>query len=264
MAAPVAIGCSELLGSASTDKIASISALGLPYPTVVVGDTMRDTLGVATPVTITAFDVDGKAVTTEAPHFTILDATTSTVATTVQVDQNGYVHGLALDPVGARVYAGFGTLIAPVQRITVSVAPTTATKSAATTEIVFDITTTDSTVQTNWSPPLELTLRNGAGTAALGFIVTYAITRSPAPKAANDPPTAFLVNDVGKASSRDTTNLAGVAGRRVILRQLAIGNDSVRAGLITDTIIVRATAKYNGLAIAGTPVDYVIPLKKKP
>ena len=117
---------------------------------------------------------------------------------------------------------------------------------------------------TNWSPPLELTLTDASGiTTAQGFIVTYAVIRFPAPKAANDP-AAYLGDDAGEAvcarhdrlqGSRKPAGGAAPAGDR---------QDAVRAGTKTDTIIVRATVKYNGADVAGTPVDYVIPVKKKP
>lgn len=264
MTAVTAMACSDIFGSASRSAIASISALSLPYPTVVVGDVMRDSLGVAAPVSIVAFDADGNVVANQTPTFTILDATKSTLSTSLAIDQNGFVHGLARDTVGARVFAGFGTLTAPARRIFVSVAPSKATKTIATWEINFDPLVTDTLTQSNWSPPLELTLTDASGiTTAQGFIVTYAVIRFPAPLNPGDQ-AAYIGDDVGKPSGRDTTDLRGVASRRVVLRQSKLDTVSVRKGLKTDTIIVRATVRYNGADLPGTPLDYVIPVKKKP
>jgi hypothetical protein len=262
--AAVAPACSDILGSSARNPIASISALSLPYPTVVIGDIMRDSLGVATPVSIQAYDANGNIVANQSPAFTILDATSSTLATSVQIDQNGFVHGLVRDTLGARVFASFATLVAPVQRVLVSVAPQNAAKSTATTAINFDTAKVDTSAQTNWSPPLELTLTDANGVGAQGFIITYAVTRSPTPFTAGVP-TAYIGDDAGKASARDTTDVHGTAGRRVILRLAAFGDPALLiAGTKTDTVIVRATVKYNGADLSGTPFDYFIPVKKKP
>jgi hypothetical protein len=258
------LACSDILGSASRSPIASISALSLPYPTVVIGDVMRDSLGEAAPVSIQAFDASGKLVTDQSPQFTILDATTNTLASTVQIDQSGIVHGIARDTVGARVFAAFGTLTAPAQRVLVSVAPTRAAKTIAAWDINFVDTIPDTLRSSNWSLPLELTLTDASGSiGAQGFVITYAVTRFPAPLNPGDQ-AAYIGDDTGKPSARDTTDFKGLASRRVVLRQSKLDTASVRKGLKTDTIIVRATVKYNGVDVAGTPLDYIIPVTKKP
>jgi hypothetical protein len=262
MTAVAVMACSDIFGSASRNTIASISALSLPSPTVVVGDVMRDSLGVPAPVTIVAFDADGNVVANQTPTFTILDATKSTLSTSLTIDQNGFVHGVTRDTVGARVFAGLGTLTAPAQRIFVSVAPTKAAKTVATLDINFDPQVTDTLAQSNWSA-LGLTLTDGSGLAAQGFVITYAITRFPTPLATGDT-AAYLADDAGRASARDTTDIRGVASRRIVLRQSKLDTVAVRKGLKTDTIVVRATVKYNGADIAGSPFDYVVPVKKKP
>src|ERR1700730_7594863 len=99
--AVAATACSDIFGSATRSPVASISALSLPYPTVVVGDVMRDSLGTPEPVSIQAFDADGNLVANQSPQFTVLAGATSALSTTVQVDQNGFVHGLARDTIGS-------------------------------------------------------------------------------------------------------------------------------------------------------------------
>ncbi len=263
MTAVTAMACSDIFGSASRNPVASISALSLPYPSVVVGDVMRDSLGQAAPVSIQAYDANGSLLTSQSPTFTVLDATTSTVATSVQVDQNGFVHGLARDSLGARVFAGFGTLTAPAQRVIVSVAPTRATRPVDTLRISFIDSVTDTLRITNWSPPLKLQLSDATGVGAQGFVVVFAVTRFPAPLNPGDQ-AAYIADATGKPSGRDTTKSTGEAKRLVVLRQSKLDTVSVRRGLTTDTIIVRATVKYNGADVSGTPIDYIIPVSKKP
>jgi hypothetical protein len=263
MTAVAAMACSDIFGGASRSPIASISALALPYPTVVVGDVMRDSLGQAAPVSIQAYDANGNVVTSQLPTFTVLDATTSTLATSVQIDQNGFVHGLIRDTLGARVFAGFGTLTAPPQRVIVSVAPAKATRPVDTLQISFIDSVTDTLRTSNWSGLLELMLTDASGTGAQGFVVTYAVTRYPAPLNPGDQ-AAYIADATGKPSGRDTTKSKGTAGRRVVLRQSKLDTASVRRGLKIDTITVRATVKYNGADVSGTPIDYIIPVSKKP
>lgn len=260
-----ALACSDIFGSATRSPIASISALSLPYPTVVVGDVMRDSLGTPAPVTIQAFDAQGNPVANQSPQFTVLAGTTSALSTTVQVDSAGFVHGLARDTVGSRLFAAFGTLTAPPQRVVVSVPPTRAAMTVAATapEIDFDPQVTDTLTVSNWSPALGLTLTDGNGIDAQGFIVTYSVTRFPVPLNPGDQ-AAYVSDDVGKPSDRDTTDISGTASRRVVLRQSKLDTVAVRKGLQTDTIIVRATVKYNGVDVAGTPIDYIVLVKKKP
>src|SRR5438309_3220434 len=182
----IAGACKDPLGGSTGVEIVSISDLKVPYPTVVIGDVMRDSNGVAAPVSIQGFDSEGRVITNATPQITILDGTTTALANSIHIDQFGYVHGIIRDTVGARVYAGFGTLVAPVQRVLVSVAPQVATKSTAVTAINFDINTPDTTALTNWAS-LGLTLADANGTAAQGFVITYAVTRSPTAVAGNTP-----------------------------------------------------------------------------
>jgi hypothetical protein len=262
--AVTAVACSDIFGSASRSPIASISALSLPYPTVVVGDVMRDSLGQPAPVSIQAYDANGNVVTNQVPTFTVLDATKSTLATSVQVDSNGVVHGLVRDTLGARVFAGFGTLTAPAQRVIVSVAPTKAARTPGTPVISFVDSVTDTLRMSNWSTPaLGLMLTDANGLPAQGFVVTYGVTRFPTPLNPGDQ-AAYIGDNAGKPSDRDTTKSNGIAGRLVVLRQGKLDTVSVRRGLRTDTIIVRATVKYNGVDVSGTPINFVIPVQKKP
>jgi hypothetical protein len=62
---------------------------------------------------------------------------------------------------------------------------------------------------------------------------------------------------------RDTTDTKGVSSRRVVIRQLAIAN-SIRDGSRSDTVIVQASVKYLGADVPGSPVQFIVPVSKKP
>jgi hypothetical protein len=245
--------CVELGGP--KEGVVSISSLLLPYPSIVVGDVMRDSLGVATPLTITAFGADGEPLTAERITLIAID-------TTVKFNADGTLLGVAKDTLGGRVVAGAGALQTAPQRVIVTIAPTTATKSADATTIQFVNTTPDTTNNSNWSSPLVLTVTGAAGAGAQGYVVTYSLVATPDPAVAGTP-TAYLGEDATKPWSRDTTDTKGVASRRVILRQSAIATN-IRDGSRPDTVIVRATVKYLGADVPGSPVQFIVPVSKKP
>jgi hypothetical protein len=252
--AGVVAGCVEL--GAPKGGVISISGLRIASPAVVIGDILRDSLGLAAPLELTAFDGSGNPIAGEPVSFFALDST-------IKVDADGTVHGLLRDSLGARLVGGAGTLQTLPQRVFVSVRPDTATRTTESASIVFDLTTPDTTAQTNWSPPLTLTLVGVASAKSQGFIVDYRILRSPTPATAGAP-TAYLADDAGRASARDTTDRQGNAGRRVVLRQQAIGDAALLGGSKTDTITVRATVKYLGADVTGSPIDFFVAVSRKP
>jgi len=253
-AALIGVGACLDLGGPK-EGVISISSLHLPSPSVVVGDLMRDSLGNPAPLSITAFGPNGEELPGEPVTFVTLDST-------VRIDADGTLHGITIDTLGARVIAGAGQLQTPPQRVIVTVAPTTATKSTTSTPIQFVAETPDTTNNSNWSPGLVVTVKGAGGAAAQGYIVTYSVIESPDAQVPGTP-TAYIGNDAARAMSRDTTDTKGEASRRVILRQSAIATD-VRAGTRSDTVIVSASVKYLGADVPGSPMQFIIPVSRKP
>lgn len=255
-AVSVAAACVELGGP--KDGVVSISSLKMAYPSVVVGEILRDSLGAPAPLSIVAFGPSGEVLDSEAITFLALDST-------VSVDPDGTVHGLRRDTLGGRVVATAGGLQTPPLRVIVTVAPTTVTRSVDPTAIAFDtsLSKRDSTAETNASPPLTVTVVGAGGVGVQGFIVSYALVRSLTPVIAGTP-TAYLADDAKRTSPRDTTSAAGIASRRVIIRQAAFLDAAWLAGTKTDTIIIRATVRYLGADVPGSPIDFIVPVSKKP
>ncbi|MEO5567916.1 MAG: hypothetical protein ABIR92_05460 [Gemmatimonadaceae bacterium] len=252
-AALAVAGCIELGGPKT--GVVSITNLRLPYPSVVIGDLLRDSLGVPTPLSITAFGADGAVLLTEEISFLALDSTLS-------VGADGSVRGLLRDSLGGRVVASAGGLQTPAQRIIVTIAPTLAVKSAASTSIAFDNTKPDSTEKQNWSPALELTLTGASAAFAQGYVVNYELIETPAPKDAGIP-TAYITDESNRRMPRDTTDTRGIASRRVVLRQSAV-EDALRSGARSDTIVVLATVRYLGVDVPGSPITFIVPVFRKP
>ena len=251
----IAVACDPLATNNSSITVESISDLGIPSPSVVVGQIMKDSLGNDAPLSLTAFDPKGRALLNQPIFITVLDPS-------VHVDQLGFVHGVTRDTIGARVIAGAGSLQTLQNRIIVTVPAQITTKSASQTAITFTVAT-DSTNKTNWSPLLISTATDVNGVGAQGFIVKYTVIRSPLAQTTGAP-TVYIADDNGKATTRDTTDHLGVASRLVVLRQAAIGDAALLGGTKTDTIIVRATASYAGAVLPGMPIDFIIPVKKGP
>jgi hypothetical protein len=235
-------------------EVAAISDLHIPSPSVVLGQLMRDSLGVETPLTLEVYDPNGQLLPTHPVAFTWF-------AQSIEIDQFGFVRGIIRDTIGVPVVGSAGNIQTPQHRIFVSVPPQIATMGTGPTAISFD-SNVDTTAQSNRSQGLDLTITDNQNVAAQGFIVTYTITRSPTPLTAGQV-TAFIANDAAKSMPRDTTDHAGLASRKVVLRQAAIGDAALLGGTKTDTIIVHVTASYGGSAIPGTPVDFIVPVAAK-
>jgi hypothetical protein len=244
--------CLELGGP--KDGVVSISNFTLPSPSVVVGDVMRDSLGKPAPISIVAFGAAGDTLASEPVTFIAID-------TTVTVDAAGTIRGVTKDSVGGRVIAGAGGLQTPPQRVIVTIAPSAVAKGPD-TKIQFVNTTPDTSNNSNWSEGLVLSV-TGAGTApAQGYIVGYSIVEMPDAETTGTP-TAYIGDDAAKPMPRDTTDTKGLSSRRVILRQSAVAK-AIRDGSRSDTVIVRATVKYLGADIPGSPIEFIVPVSRKP
>jgi hypothetical protein len=82
------------------------------------------------------------------------------------------------------------------------------------------------------------------------YLVSFMVT-SP-----GDTALARLVSDNGVRSSLDTTNSAGIGGRRIKL-------DVERLTALNDSVIVQAFVKYRGVNVRGSPVRLVLKVKPK-
>jgi hypothetical protein len=251
-AALVVAACVEIGGP--KDGIVSISNLKLPSPSVVAGDLMRDSLGNPSPVGIIAYGSDGEPIAGQPVSFVALD-------TTVTIDADGTIHGVVKDTLGGRIVAGAGGLQTPPQRVIVTIAPTTATKGPDPTPIQFVVTEPDTTKDTNRSAALVLTV-TGASGPAQGYVVVYSLVETPDAEVAGTP-TAYIGDESARSMPRDTTDTKGVASRRVVIRQAALAA-ATRAGSKQDTVIVRASVKYLGADVPGSPVQFIVPVFKKP
>lgn len=232
------LACTDI--PTGSDQILSFSVNPLPSPSVVVGDTLRDTLGVVRPITISAFNFQGDTV--RAPRLRFLSFSRG-----IKVDSlTGVVTGDSAQT-GAQLIATVGSIQSFIS-IGVALKPDTMVASNARDSLSYSLT--DTTVNT--SSALGVKLLHGIGTdsAVVGYRVSFRMIR----------PTgtlAQLVNDLGVAgTTADTTDASGIASRRIKLNVAQLTS-------ATDSVVVMASASFRGVAVRGSPVRLVLKYKLK-
>lgn len=239
LACAMALACVEI--PTGEDDLLSFQFDPLASPSVIVGDSLRDSLGVATPLSITAFSYDGTPVPGARARFRALD-------TRVRVDSvTGFVIG---DSVGttARIVAAVDD-VAGLILLPVVLRPDTVVGSNERDSLSYSLTDTAANV----SNAIGVRVLHGTAAAdsAVGsFRVTFNIL-SPADTAA-----ARLVDALGRRSGADTTDASGIAARRVKV-------DVSRLTAVIDSVIVNASVKYRGAHVRGSPKRLVLKLKPR-
>jgi hypothetical protein len=209
---------------------------------VVVGDTLRDTTGTVIVPVVRAFNFKGEEITPVAVRFQSPDSG-------VTVDSiTGTVVGDSLRSTPARIVATVGSLQA-IQRVDLTLRPDLIAAIHGLDTLAYSLL--DTTV--NVSSPLTVKLTHGVApndSVVKSYIVSFAIVSQ------SSPGLGQLVNDGGKSSVIDTTDTNGVAGRAIRLHPLFLANP-------VDSIIVNATARYQGNAVSGSPVRLVLVVRPR-
>jgi hypothetical protein len=231
--------CTEI--SSSSTAVLSIQFDSLGAPSVVVGDTLRDTTGAVVRPVVHVFNFKGAEIVPAPVYFLSPDSGITVDSAT------GVVVADSLLSVPARIVATVGTLQA-IQKVDVTLSPDLVQAVNGLDTLQYSLT--DSTL--NVSTQLQVKLTHGVApndTAVKSYIVSFAIV------AQTNPQLGELVNDAGNASVVDTTDASGIAGRRIRVRPLFLTSAPV------DSIVVNATAKYRGVQVNGSPVRLVLLLK---
>ena len=241
-AALISAACSEV--TADSKAILSIKFDTLAAPGVVVNDSLRDTTGALALPKVTAYNFAGGVVPEAVVRYRAADRGVTIDSVT------GLIRGDSLRSTPVRIIAGVGDIQAQ-QFLTVTLRPDTIYGVNKTDSIRYSLL--DSTL--NLSPAVTVNLRHGsagADSAAYSWLVSFAIL-SPA-----TPGLADLVDDGGRKSRIDTTDVSGVAGRRVRLHANALAGPTQN-----DSIVISATARYRGAVVKGGPVRLVVYIKPR-
>jgi hypothetical protein len=233
-----AIGCTDISGGSTS--VLSIQFDSLAAPSVVVGDTLRDTTGTVVRPVVHAFNFKGQEIIPAPVYFLSPD-------TGITVDSaTGIVVADSLRSTPARIIATVGTLQA-IQKVAVTLRPDLIKAVNGLDSLKYS--PIDSTL--NVSPQLQVKLTHGVApndSAVQSYIVSFAIV------AQSNPQLGQLVNDAGQASVVATTDVSGIAGRKIRVHPLFLTSQ-------VDSIVVNATAKYRGVQVSGSPVRLVLLLK---
>jgi hypothetical protein len=238
LAVGVVVACTDI--PTSDSAVLSISIDTLPAPAVVLNDTLRDSTGVATPLHATVYNFKGNVITNAPLSFQALDRG-------VTVDPvTGFVIGDSVRTTKARIAVSAGG-IQVIQSLLVTLRPDTVFAVNGLDSLLYSLL--DSTK--NVSPALSVRVLHSLtspDSAVNSYLVSFAVI-SP-----TDTLLATLLNTAGLASRVDTTDNTGTASRRIRLRP-------VHLTALTDSIIVRATVKYRGAQVLGSPVRLVLKVK---
>jgi hypothetical protein len=240
IAALAPFACSDIVSSSAS--VLSIVFDSLSAPSVVVGDTLRDTTGAVVRPVVHVCNVKGEEVAQAPVYFLSPDSGVTVDSAT------GIVTADSLRSTPARIVATVGTLQA-VQNVDVTLRPDLLQAVNALDSLQYSLF--DTTV--NVSPLLQVTLTHGVApndSAVKSWIVSFAIVSQ------SDPRLGELVNDAGLPSIVDTTDASGMAGRKIRVHPLFLSSSSQ-----VDSIVVNATTKYRGVQVSGSPVRLVLRLK---
>jgi hypothetical protein len=254
LAAAVALlSCFELSGPRS--DLSAISPIVAAWPSVVLNDSLRDSLGNVAPLRVDVFDGDGNQVDDAQVHFITLD-------TGLTVHSDGVVLGTRIRTAPARVVAqvrrGNEVLQTPPDSIDVVPLPDSVLPSGDTTFAADTFPITDPAVVT--SAPLAVTVLSratgvAAGVAVRSWIVRYEILE-PQPRPRVDGQNTALFTGAGEARvTYDTTDANGVADGRTIAFQRA----RLMTGLGRQDVTVRATIRRIGANSETRTVTFTLP-----
>lgn len=228
--------------SVDPHAISAIEFVATTNPSVVTGDTLRDTLGVAEVLRAQVYGGDGERL----PDVPVSFVTTDTFATIANgnllVARSG-VRGTA------KVYAVAGGLQSLVRNVEVIPRPDSiAPNGAATDTVSYRLPATGTSIDS--STTVGFIVRAGQGVVN-AVRVKFEIVRGGIVLGPGDTTTYSLVGPQGRASAVDTTDGQGIVSRTLRVRTVA-------GTVIRDTIVVRANATIGGAALKGAPARVTI------
>ena len=243
LAAALAGSCTDV--STSPNAAVSLAFDSLPYPSVVAGDTLRDSLGIVALLHAVAYNSGGGVIASPGIQYVALDTglTISSAGIAVARARSGT----------ARFVAIVNGIQSVTKTILISRRPDSvfATSSRDTT-VLFTIP--DSALKNVTSGlSLKVITKDTAGgvPGSSGWLVSYQTFFRSVALSSKDSTTASLWDESGRVSAVDTTFSDGSASRRLRLRSLLLPTTP-------DSFVVLATVRYRGAAVRGSPVRYVI------
>jgi hypothetical protein len=252
LAVAISVTCTKIPTNPSL--VFSLAVDSLPSPSVVAGDTLRDTNGIATPLAGLAYNIQNQALSNVHVQFLSLSPDQLTVSA------KNFAIGTPTGDSVVRVLADANGLQSLPFNVPVVLKPDSLdfADSDSISSVALSLTSPDSQV----SAALNVLLIHvpdtlGADSVTRSYIVHYQITYPANAAKGTGTPTdttlpAYLVEADGQPSRTDTTDGNGM-GSRVV--QFSVAQFQPKS---VDSIVVMATAVYRDSVIAGSPRRFVI------
>jgi hypothetical protein len=249
--AVVSLSCGEV--PTLPGGVAFISPVILPSPAVALGDTLRDSLGVVTPLKLYAIDNAGDTVRTVTPLFVVTTVPGKSVHLTAANLAIGDSVRTAeiVGQVGTRLQTPRAPLDVVLQPD--SLAASTSTSARFPAPSTGAVTSRVSLAVSVTSPPAGTAARAGVKS----IIVRYAVTRIFPATATLPDTTLVLIDESGRfllptgRTASDTTDAAGTATRDI--RAIPLGFDSVEVTAMANNL--------RGVPLKGSPIRFVVTTK---
>lgn len=256
IAAPIVIMLAAVMGSCTDvssgpTTVASLEFDSLPYPAVVTGDTLRDSLGVATPLRAIAFNSSSAEIPSPQLTYLALDSG-------VTISPDGFVTAQLRNGPVRLIASSAGVQTGPITLI-VARRPDTVIVTPLANDTLFYSPLDNASTNVTPALALQVATRDTVGGVAgsQGWLVTYQLLFHGQAVAATDTSVAVVWNSGNQPSRTDTTAADGTSSR--VIRVHPSGLPTA-----TESLTVVATVKYKGAQVAGSPVTYLIQLRPSP
>jgi hypothetical protein len=247
------VGCADI----NTDPAvpASIELGAQAFPSIAVGDSLRDTLGVARPLRALLRNLRGDVIEDAPVRFLSRDAALVVDSVT------GHAFAVSRPSGGnVQVAARFEQALQALQSIRISREPDAVTRldSARIDSLLADGTPgalaanrAEIAVRASWRDTA------GAVQPSTDWLVRFAVVEPANPR--NDTTAAvFLIDDVGRARQLDTTDTNGRASRFIRVRASLFPG----AGVVEDTVVVEALVRRRGQSVPAEPLRIRVPVRR--
>ena len=217
----------------------------IPYPAVLAGDTLRDSLGVAAALKGVAYNARGGVIAGAPIAFLSLD-------TGVTIDAGGFLSTTRRSG-QIRLVASINGLQSADRAITVTRRPDTLIAPTV-TRLSYAYALPDAA--TNLAPEMKVTLQSfdiagGVSPAVTGWLVRWRVVHNGDTLTQSDTSRVVLQSPAGRRVRLDTTKTDGTSARR--LRVFANTISPPR-----DSFFVIAEVKRHGIQVRGSPVRFVV------
>ena len=249
-----AVACADV--SNSPTQVASLEFVRVPVPAIEIGDSLRDTLGIAVPVRAIARSLSGEEILDAPLRYTARES-----LLVIDSLSGHVVPDSSMRPGEVNVVARFADALQIATRLRITRRPDTAfrtdTASLRLTPGAIGQTAVDSN-----SVAIEVRVQGpdttGTRVGIADWLVRFAVVQPANP--GNDTTAAvFLIDDNARPSRFDTTASAtGLASRRVRVRESLFP----AAGVSEDTVVVEAAVVRRGQPVAGAPIRIVVPVRR--